>query len=325
MVFYPLKFSPIFKQRIWGGTRLTSILNKPSFSEKIGESWELSSLKNNESVVKNGSLTGKNITEIISLHKENIVGNKIYKEFGNHFPLLFKFLDASDNLSIQVHPDNETAKRKHESLGKTEMWYVIDAAPDTKIIAGFNQEITKKDLLNHIHNQTIEEVLSFHETEKGDVFFISEGVVHALGKGAMVAEIQQSSDITYRVYDYNRKETNGKTRELHVEDALECINLDGFKKQHFPDSSKELRRELADCNFFTTNILNTCKPTKISYSGIDSFIVFMCIEGNYKIVCNGAETPVVKGETVLLPAIIKDIEIIPEKDHPLTLLETYIK
>ena len=241
MIFYPLKFNPIFKQRIWGGTRLTSVLNKPSFSEKIGESWELSSLENNKSIVSNGSFAGKNITEIISQHKGNIVGNKIYKEFGNEFPLLFKFLDASENVSIQVHPDNETAKRKHESLGKTEMWYVIDAESDTKIVAGFNKRITKKELLDHIHNQTIEEVLNFHETEKGDVFFINTGVIHALGKGAMVAEIQQSSDITYRVYDYNRKETNGKTRELHVEDALECINLDGFKKQHFPDSSKELR------------------------------------------------------------------------------------
>ncbi|MBP9971073.1 MAG: class I mannose-6-phosphate isomerase, partial [Paludibacteraceae bacterium] len=201
---YPFKFSPIFQERIWGGQNLKNTFGKVFDNQFIGESWELSGLPNNQSVVANGMLIGKTLTELIETYKHDLVGNIIYQRFGSSFPLLFKYLDACDNLSVQVHPSNEIAQKKHQCDGKTEMWYVVSASDNAQIIAGVKDNIELKDIKQSIEKNTIEDLLHFHDAKQGDVFHITEGIIHALGKGTIVAEIQQSSDITYRVYDYNR-------------------------------------------------------------------------------------------------------------------------
>jgi len=224
-MLYPLKFQPILKDKIWGGKKLKNLFNKAAETDKLGESWELSGYENDESVVTNGFLAGNNLAELIEIYMDELVGDKVYNQYGLSFPLLFKLIDANENLSIQVHPGDEVAAERHNSYGKTEMWYVVDADPDGKLIIGFTKDCTREEYLDALDNDKVEDLLQHVPVKKGDVFFIPAGLVHAIGKGVVVAEIQQSSDITYRIYDFKRVDEQGNERELHTEQALDVIDF----------------------------------------------------------------------------------------------------
>ena len=322
-MLYPLKFQPILKDKIWGGNKLKSIFNKAAESDKLGESWELSGYENDESVITNGFLAGNNIAELIEIYMGELVGEKNFDEFGYAFPLLFKLIDANQNLSIQVHPNNEVAIERHNTLGKTEMWYVVDADEDGKLVIGFSKDCTQEEYLEALENDQVENLLQSITVKKGDVFFIPAGLVHAIGKGVVIAEIQQSSDITYRIYDYKRVDDNGHERELHTEQALDVID---FKASINPKTSYQVVENqispLVSCEFFTTNMLKFDKAITRNYGSIDSFVVYMCLEGSFVLICNDEKLNVNKGETILIPACINEIDLIP--DNLAILLEVYI-
>lgn len=320
---YPLKFTPILKEKIWGGNALNNIFSKSASGNKLGESWELSGYRGDESVVSNGILVGKTLSELIETYKGELVGYEIYEKYGLSFPLLFKLIDANDNLSIQVHPNDETALQRHDSFGKTEMWYVVDAEPDASLIIGFKNEYSKDEYLAALKAGNIESLLQSMSVAKGDVFFIPAGLVHAIGKGVVIAEIQQSSDITYRIYDYNRKDEFGNDRELHTNEALEVIDFSEAKepKTIYQANLNEVT-PLVQCNYFTTNVIRFNSRILCNYTLLDSFVAYMCLEGNFEIEFGGEKTTVNKGDTVLIPASLNELFLLPEND--VSLLEVYI-
>jgi len=322
-MLYPLKFSPILKDKIWGGTKLKSLFNKSAETDKLGESWELSGYEGDESVVTNGYLAGNNLTELIEIYMGELIGDTIFDEYGLAFPLLFKLIDANENLSIQVHPNDETAAERHNSYGKTEMWYVVDADPGSELIIGFSDDCSRETYLNAMSEDKVEDLLLKVPVTKGDVFFIPAGRVHAIGKGVVVAEIQQSSDITYRIYDYKRKDDNGNERELHTEQALDVINFEASRepKTVYTPILNETT-PLVTCDYFTTNMLRFNKRIERHYATIDSFVSYMCLEGNFSIEFEGDITIISKGDTVLIPASIDELSLIP--DGEVTLLEVYV-
>jgi mannose-6-phosphate isomerase len=323
MKLYPLKFKPILKDKIWGGKKLKTLFEKNTKTDKLGESWELSGFEGDESVVTNGFLVGNNLTELIEVYMGELMGDNIFDQYGFYFPLLFKLIDANENLSLQVHPDNETAAERHNSYGKTEMWYVLDADKGAELIIGFNKDCNQNEYLDALHNDKIESILNKVPVKKGDVFFIPAGTVHAIGKGIVVAEIQQSSDITYRIYDYKRKDDKGNERELHTDLALDVINFNSSKelKVIYQSRLNEIT-PLVDCEFFTTNLLLLDASVSRNFSFLDSFVVYMCLEGNLVIESNGEKTTVKKGETVLIPASINELKLFTE--NVATLLEVYV-
>jgi mannose-6-phosphate isomerase len=321
---YPLKFYPIIKERIWGGNKLQTVLGKEIPPDTpSGESWEISGVENDVSVVKGGALDGKSLTELIDTFKGDLVGEKVYHQYGNQLPLLIKFLDAQEDLSIQVHPHDELAKERHNSFGKTEMWYVIQADEGSSVRSGFNRQIDKDIYLKNLEERKLDDILNIVPVQPDDVIFLPAGRVHSIGKGLLIAEIQQTSDITYRVYDFDRKDKHGKTRELHTEQAIDAIDYN-----YYPDVKaiyqKQLNgvSELARCGYFATNLLYFDKALKRDYSAIDSFIVLMAMEGSTTLKYENGETTISKGETVLLPAAIKRIELIPSGKAKL--LESYV-
>jgi mannose-6-phosphate isomerase len=322
-MLYPLKFSPILKDKIWGGTKLKSLFNKPAKTDKLGESWELSGYEGDESVVTNGFLAGNNLTELVEIYMGELIGDTIFDQFGLSFPLLFKLIDANDNLSIQVHPNDEVAAKRHNSFGKTEMWYVVDADPGSELIIGFTDECSRETYLKAMAEDRVEDLLHKVPVTKGDVFFIPAGRVHAIGKGVVVAEIQQSSDITYRIYDYKRKDDNGNERELHTEEALDVIDFEASKqpKTVYTPLLNETT-PLITCDYFTTNLLRFNTQIDRQYAKIDSFVAYMCLEGNFTIEIEGNKTEVSKGDTVLIPASIDDLTLLTNRE--VTLLEVYV-
>lgn len=312
---YPLKFEPIFKDYIWGGTKLKEKLNKevPSSISQCAESWEISSMQDNISVVKNGYLIGNNLQELIEVYMGDLVGDKVYEKFGDEFPLLIKLIDATDTLSIQVHPDDETAKKKHHAYGKTEMWYIIDSEPNSEIITGFNKKTDKSTLIDSLEKKTFKEILNVEKANKNDIFFLPAGRVHAIGKGILLAEIQQASDITYRLYDWDRKDKNGNSRELHTDLALDVIDYNRYDsyKSSIPFIENNVSK-LVDSKFFKVNRLFFNKPLERDYHLIDSFVIYICIEGKLKINYGEVETEILsKGETILIPADLKELTITP--------------
>jgi mannose-6-phosphate isomerase len=322
-MLYPLKFSPILKDKIWGGTKLKSLFNKQAVTDKLGESWELSGYEGDESVVTNGFLAGNTLTELIEIYMGELIGDSIFDEYGLSFPLLFKLIDANENLSIQVHPNDEVAAERHNSFGKTEMWYVVDADPGSELIIGFTEECSRETYLKAMAEDRVEDLLHKVTVTKGDVFFIPAGRVHAIGKGVVVAEIQQSSDITYRIYDYKRKDANGKERELHTEEALDVINFEASKQpKTLYTPLLNVTTPLITCDYFTTNLLKFDKEIDRQYAKIDSFVAYMCLEGTFSIDFEGDKTSVTKGDTVLIPAGIDDLTLVP--DGNVTLLEVYV-
>lgn len=300
---YPLQFAPILKERIWGGEKLKTILNKPITSNITGESWELSTVEGDVSVVANGILKGKSLMELIDEIPNEILGTKVYERFGKQFPLLFKYLDAREDLSIQVHPNDKLAKERHNSFGKTEMWYVTQADADARIIVGFKEDSSKEEYLKHLNDKTLVSILDDVKAKPGDVFFLETGTVHAIGAGLVVAEIQQTSDITYRLYDFDRKDAQGNTRELHVDLALDAINYNKVETQKKYETKTNTSNVVVDCPYFTTNFIPLENKVEVSKSG-ETFTVYMCIEGSFEIEYNGFKQSYIKGDTVLVPAEI---------------------
>jgi len=325
MVNYPLKFKPILKEKIWGGEKLNAILGKDSVKNNIGESWEISDVDADISIIDNGSLKGKTLRELIVTYTTELLGERVYKKFGNKFPLLIKYIDAKEDLSIQLHPNNDLAKKRHNSFGKTEMWYVMQADKDAKLIVGFNRDLEKEEYVKHLNSKTLTNILNIDVVEKGDVYFIPTGRVHAIGAGVLLAEIQQTSDITYRIYDWDRKDKSGKYRELHTEDALDALDYSS-KPSYKTSYTKKLNKSnnIVDCQYFTTNILRINKEVKIDNSDKDSFVIYMCVDGEgAQFISNDFKENLNYGETILIPAKLKSLEIIPIGETEL--LEVYIR
>jgi mannose-6-phosphate isomerase len=313
---YPLKFKVFFKDKIWGGNKIRTILGK-DFSplSNCGETWEISGVRGNVSVVSEGFLSGKTLTELINDYKERLVGKKVYKKFGNEFPLLIKFIDANDDLSIQVHPNDQLAKQRHNSFGKTEMWYVLEADKGAKLNSGFNKAIDEKIYLSHLENNTLDQILNFEKVEAGDVFFLPAGRVHYIGKGVCLAEIQQTSDITYRIYDFDRTDDQGNKRELHTEQALAAIDYKHYKDYKTKYQQKlNTPADLVNCEYFTTKLIHFNKEVKRDYSAIDSFVIYICTEGELKLKTGNSESFIKKGDCILLPSEIKNVTLIPKKE-----------
>tara|TARA_B110000261_G_C12994997_1_gene321874 strand:- start:13 stop:975 length:963 start_codon:yes stop_codon:yes gene_type:complete len=320
-MLYPLKFQPILKDKIWGGQKLQQILNKPTSSTEAGESWEISDVEGDTSVVSNGTMTGTSLKSLMELHTTDLLGHKNFQQFGTKFPLLIKFIDAKSDLSVQLHPNDALAKARHNSFGKTEMWYVVQADPDSNLIVGFNQPMTKELYLKHLEAKTLESILNFDTVEAGDTYFIEVGRIHAIGAGVLLAEIQQTSDITYRVYDWDRVDSKGNRRELHNDIALEAFDFD-MPDNYIVNYSRDAQTstELVSCPYFTTNVLEV-KTSLLVENNHDSFMIYMCVEGSAIVKIEGHQTEFSKGETVLIPAGIKSFSI--SANHA-KLLEVYI-
>ncbi|WP_369765583.1 type I phosphomannose isomerase catalytic subunit [Flavobacterium sp. WC2429] len=316
---YPLQFDPILKDRIWGGEKLKTILNKPIESKITGESWELSTVEGDVSVIANGEFKGKSLTEVIEELPNEILGTEVHKRFGKQFPLLFKYLDAREDLSIQVHPNDELAKKRHNSFGKTEMWYIMQADPDSRIIVGFKEKSNANEYLEHLKNKTLLSILDDVEVKEGDVFFLETGTVHAIGAGLVVAEIQQTSDITYRIYDFDRVDAQGNTRELHIDLALEAINYDKVEAYRSYKKDENVSNTIVNCPYFTTNFIPLEDTVTVSKTG-NSFTVYMCVDGEFELEYDMNIYTYKKGETVLIPAAM-DYYVITGKA---SILEIYI-
>ncbi|SHF21781.1 type I phosphomannose isomerase catalytic subunit [Dysgonomonas macrotermitis] len=324
MNLYPLKFDPILKSIIWGGADICKFKGIEPQLDGIGESWEVSSVEGNISVVDSGALKGKNLQELIAEYKDRIVGKHNFEKFGTTFPLLIKFIDARDNLSIQVHPDDVLGMQRHNSFGKTEMWYVINAAPGAFLYSGFAKQLTPDEYVKSIEENTFVDYLAKHDVKKGDSFFLPAGRVHAIGAGTFIAEIQQTSNITYRIYDYNRKDANGNGRELHTELAKDAIDYKLYDSYKLNYSHKENESvQLESCQYFTTNLLELDKPQSFDHSAKDSFIIYICMDGACEIEDSSkTKIDVKQGTTVLIPAAnTGNITITPKGS--VQLLETF--
>ncbi|MDW5288275.1 type I phosphomannose isomerase catalytic subunit [Formosa sp. PL04] len=322
MGLYPIKFTPLYKYRIWGGEKLRTVLHKDYQDQSIGESWEISDVKGDETVVSEGALAGKTLKALTEEFKAEVVGETVYKAFGTDFPLLIKFIDAKTPLSIQVHPSNEIAKIRHDSFGKNEMWYVMEAEKDSELIVGFNQQVDKASYVAALESGKILEVLNNDVVSKGDTYYIPTGRIHAIGSGVLLAEIQQTSDITYRIYDYERVDaTTGETRELHTEMAVDVIDYsvsDTYKTQY--SKTENGTNTLVHSPYFKTNIVNVKGEMKKNYSNLDSFVIYICVEGILELLWNDTSYIISKGETVFLPAAIDAVTL---KSENADVLEVY--
>lgn len=325
-MLYPLTFEPIFKDKIWGGQKIKTILEK-DFAPlpNCGETWEVSDVDGNVSVVKEGGLLGKSLHELVEHYKEELVGKHVYEKYGNRFPLLVKFIDANDDLSIQVHPNDDLAKQRGSGFGKTEMWYIIQADEGAKLNAGFNREVTKEEYVKAVADNTIQELLNIETAESGDVFFLPAGRVHYIGKGLLLAEIQQTSDTTYRIYDFDRVDaTTGKKRELHTDlaiDAIDYHHYDQYKTQYDKKLNESVNAVTSD--YFVTNVLNFDGEVAHDYTHIDSFVILICVAGALTVETEGGyNVPLKMGQCVLIPASVNTVTFIPDGD--MTVLETYV-
>ncbi|WP_419699424.1 type I phosphomannose isomerase catalytic subunit [Mucilaginibacter sp. NFX135] len=322
---YPLKFKTIYKDKIWGGQKIKTYLHKDFGAlPNCGETWEISGVKSDVSVVADGELAGESLADLLEKYQDELVGKKVYAHFGNIFPLLVKFIDANEDLSIQVHPNDELAKKRHNSFGKTEMWYVIEADPGSTLIAGFNQELNEQIYLDKFNSGHLTDILNKENVTAGDVFFLPAGRVHTIGKGLLIAEIQQTSDITYRIYDFDRVDDKGNKRELHTQEALAAIDY-----KHYPEyktsyqPKKDETVKLVSCPYFTTNLLDFTHSTSKDYSSLDSFVIHVCVEGAYSIKYNGEVYSVKMGECILLPKSIDQVEL--GTTGSFKILESYIE
>lgn len=321
---YPLKFKTIFKDKIWGGQKINTYLGKDFLPlSNCGETWEISGVKSDVSVVENGELANESLASLLESYKEELVGASVYQRFGNEFPLLVKFIDANDDLSIQVHPDDKLAKKRHNSFGKTEMWYVIQADEGASLIAGFSQKVNEDIYLEKLNSGKLNDILNKEEVKAGDVFFLPAGRVHTIGKGLLIAEIQQTSDITYRIYDFDRVDDKGNKRELHTQEALAALDYEVY-----PEYKSVYTRQINEpvhvvsCPYFTTNILEYTEAVSRNYS-FDSFVIHVCVEGSYTLKYGKASLEVRMGDCVLIPAVIKSVSM--ETSKGFKILESYIE
>lgn len=322
---YPLKFETIFKDKIWGGNKIKTILHKDYTPlPNCGETWELSAVRGNISVVENGSLKGEPLDKLLEQFGEEILGGKVVAAFGHEFPLLIKFIDAKEDLSVQVHPDDRLAAQRHGGKGKTEMWYIFQADEGASLISGFNRPVDKNSYLEYVEKGELDKILNRVEVEKGDVFYIPAGRIHTIGQGIMLAEIQQTSDITYRIYDFNRTDAAGNKRELHTEQAVDALDYAFYESYKTPYKPKMNDRvSLVQSPYFTTNKFNIDEPKVIDYSDLDSFVIFIFTGGKGKIKDDqGNEQEFRLGAVYLVPAAIPAVEIIPEGEAEF--LEVYL-
>ncbi len=321
---YPLTFEPLLKEVIWGGQDIRPFKGLAPDTSKIGESWEISHVDDNYSVVDAGALKGKNLDELLAEYGARLVGASVQERFGKRFPLLIKFIDAQDHLSIQVHPDDALGMKRHNSFGKTEMWYVVKASPTAKLYSGFSQQSSPEDYVKRIAEGTIMDVMQEYKVEAGNVFFLPAGRVHAIGAGCFVAEIQQTSNITYRIYDYDRRDAQGNTRELHTELAKDAIDytLHADYRTHY-DAKPNEPTHLVGCQYFETNLLDLTHPLTRDWSSLDSFVIYIVMEGALELADDtGYSIKLHQGQSVLIPAEAKGVTLRPEPSCKL--METYI-
>ncbi|MBC7390945.1 MAG: class I mannose-6-phosphate isomerase [Opitutaceae bacterium] len=324
-MLYPLKFKTIFKDKIWGGNKIHSILNKDySPLPNCGETWEISGVTGNVSVVEYGELKDKSLTDLILQYKGDLLGPDIYANFGNEFPLLIKFIDANEDLSIQVHPDDILGKARHNSFGKTEMWYIFQADQGSSLIVGFNKDTNPEEYQASLNNGKLMEILNREVVSVGDCYFIPAGRVHTIGKGLLLAEIQQTSDVTYRIYDFDRLDDKGQKRDLHTEESVEALDYK-FHPQYKTNYSihKNSANLLAKCQYFTTNLLVLDKTINKDYTGKKSFIILICFEGAGSITTSEEKYEIKKGDSYLIPFSIKNLSINPV--GVIKILEVYIE
>lgn len=323
MKLYPLKFQPIYKYRIWGGDKLKEVLNKEYDDVKIGESWEVSDVSGSETQVSNGPLKGSTLKMLIKEYGSSFLGCKVYEIFGEDFPLLIKFIDAKKPLSIQVHPDDEISKKRHNSFGKNEMWYILQADDAAEIVVGFKKKVSKKTFMESVDNTTVMNVLNVEKPIRGDVFYIPTGRVHAIGSGVLLAEIQQTSDITYRIYDYDRvDQKTGMKRDLHNDLAIDVIDYniyDSYKTDY--TAIDNMSTTVIHTPYFKTNLIKVTEKLSLDYSNKDSFVVLICVEDQIEIIHETEIYTLQKGETILIPATLKDIDVLAKNA---TLLEVSI-
>ncbi len=318
---YPIRFTPILKEKIWGGNKLKTLFNKQSQSKCIGESWEISGVNEHISQVSNGIYKDMAINEVINTYKDQFLGKSNYATYGNTFPLLIKYIDAKSNLSVQVHPDDAMAKKYHDSFGKTEMWYVMDHNNDSEIVIGLKDKTIAPGILGSISESNVKQIFNTEKVKKGDSFFIPAGKIHAIGAGILVAEVQQTSDITYRVYDWERKDGHGRTRELHTEKAIMATKSIATKSKKEYSIKPNTTASIIQCDYFTTNILEVTRCYKKDYTHLDSFVILMCVEGSSSVTVNGVTEIIQTGETLMIPANTCDTFFITEYAK---FLEVYI-
>jgi mannose-6-phosphate isomerase len=314
-ILYPLKFNPIFKDKIWGGRKIKEVLGMDYGPlPNCGEVWLLSGIWDEQSTIANGDFEGDEINDLVETFMGDLVGESVFDKYGEQFPLLLKIIDANDWLSIQVHPDDELAEKRGLGNGKTEMWYVMQADENAKLVMGFNREMTRMDYVKVMENNTLRDVLNYEQVKSGDVFFIPAGRVHALGPDIMVAEIQQTSDTTYRIYDWDRINEAGMSRELHIPQSVEAIDFgipDRYKTE-VPDVMNKTV-PVVDCQYFVTNLLQLQGEMEKDYSNLDSFVILIALEGNFSLKWENGAIFVNQGECVLIPNLIKKVAIRAEK------------
>lgn len=320
---YPLKFLPLFKNKVWGGNKIKTLGFDYDPLPNCGELWALSSIQDNESVIANGFLSDNTLNEVLEIYMGELIGERNYERFGNEFPLLIKLIDANDKLSIQVHPDDTLARKRGMENGKTEMWYILEADKGAVLVDGFEKQVTIEEYQQYLALGKLESILHIEKPEAGDMFFIPAGRVHALGSGLLLAEVQQSSDCTYRIYDYNRTDANGNLRELHTAEALDAIDFSEFHdgKTHY-NYQENSTVQLAQCPYFTTNLIPLTKPMRKDFRTLDTFVIYFCVEGIVAVKCLDTICPMHAGECVLVPAVAELVELYSE--GPAKLLEIYI-
>lgn len=315
------KFEPLLKQTLWGGDKIIPLKRLNTKMEQVGESWEISGVKDFETIVANGPDKGKSLNQLVQEKKDQLIGKENYERFGDEFPLLVKFIDARQDLSIQVHPSDEVAHRQGKSHGKTEMWYALPSTPGAMLYNGLKQQITPEQYKQMVENDTITDALARYEVHEGDVFFIPAGRIHTIGAGCFVAEIQQTSDVTYRIYDFKRKDKNGNYRELHTQLAAESIDytvLDNYRTEYEPLKNEGV--QVVTCPYFTTAVYDLTEPMTLDYSELDSFVILIAVKGEGRLICNGEEMPFQMGDTVLLPATTNEVRV----EGEVKFLETYV-
>ena len=315
------KFEPLLKQTLWGGDKIIPFKHLDAQMENVGESWEISGVKDNETIIANGEHKGKSLNQLVREQKGMLVGEENYLRFGDEFPLLIKFIDARQDLSIQVHPTDEIAHRQGKSRGKTEMWYALEPTPGAQLYNGLKQQITPEQYKAMVENDTITDALARYEVHEGDVFFIPAGRIHAIGAGCFVAEIQQTSDVTYRIYDYKRKDKNGNYRELHTQLASESIDYTvqpNYRTEYEPRKNEGV--QVITCPYFTTAVYDLTEPMTLDYSELDSFVILIAVMGEGRLICNGEEMSFQMGDTVLFPATTNEVRV----EGDVKFLETYV-
>jgi len=317
----PLKFNALLKSTLWGGEKIIPFKNLDVKQENVGESWEISGVKDNETVVADGEFAGKKLNEVVAEMKGKLVGEDNYKRFGDEFPLLIKFIDARQDLSIQVHPTDEIAKLQGKERGKTEMWYLMDSDKDATLLCGLKKKITPEEYAQMVENDTIVDAIDRYNVKEGDCFFIPAGRIHAIGAGCFLAEIQQTSDVTYRIYDFKRKDKDGNYRQLHTQEASESIDytvLPDYRTRY--EARKNEGELLVECPYFNTAVYDLDEPMTIDYSELDSFVILIGMKGEGTLTVDSESMPFREGETVLVPATANEVR----SEGTIKFLETYV-